>query len=435
MPDSSQELSKADERRRFEEVWSGHMPTTTGYRKLLLGLFLAGLATFAQLYSPQGLLPLISQDMGVTADQAALLVSAATLGLAIAVIPWSFVGDKLGRKKTMGIAIVTASIFSIAALLSPSFEWMIIFRGLEGLFLGGVPALAMAYLNEEVHRTVAAQAAGTFIAGTVVGGLVGRVVATPIGDWLHWRTGMATVVVISVVAAVGFLWLSPAARRFSPAGHSFKQAIQAITGNLRSKVLLVMYLQGMLLMGGFVAVYNYLGFHLTEEPYNLPVTVVSMLFLAYLAGTWSSPWAGKMATRFGPSRVLLVSNSVLIVTLMGTLVPNIFVVLVSLVIFTGAFFASHSVASGWAGSAALGGRAQSTALYNLCYYTGSSLFGWLGGVFLAQGGWFGTVAMTGGLALTALLLVLYIYVSVVIPRARRAREENLLSAQADSNVE
>ena len=69
------------------QLWLGHAPKTPGFRRLMTGLFFAGVATFAQLYSPQGLLPLIGVDLDITPDQAALLISASTLGLAAAVIP------------------------------------------------------------------------------------------------------------------------------------------------------------------------------------------------------------------------------------------------------------------------------------------------------------------------------------------------------------
>jgi len=406
------------------QVWLGHAPKTAGFRRLMAGLFFAGVATFAQLYSPQGLLPLIAVDLHTTADQTALLVSASTIGLALAVIPWSFVGDRLGRKPAMTISIIAACAFGIGATLSPTFETILIFRVLEGVALGGVPALAMAYLNEEVHPLSAGRSAGTFIAGTVIGGLLGRIVAAPIGEWYHWRIGMGVVLLLAVVSASCFLLLTPQARKFAPTTTSPRKAIASITTNLRSVVLNVMYLQGMLLMGGFVAVYNFLGFHLVEDPYNLPVSVVSLLFLAYLTGTVTSPWAGAMATRYRPSRVLMVLTLTMIVGVLLTLVSNIWVLLGGLVIFTGAFFGAHSVASGWAGAAAEGGRAQSTSLYNLCYYTGSSVFGWLGGIFLTRYGWPGTVVMTAGLAGLALLATVLLYFFVVQPRIKAAREPN-----------
>lgn len=406
------------------QLWMGHAPRTAGFRRLMAGLFFAGVATFAQLYSPQGLLPLISADLDVTADQAALLISASTIGLALAVIPWSFVGDRLGRKPAMTISIIAACVFGVGATLAPSFGLILAFRVLEGVALGGVPALAMAYLNEEVHPAATGESAGTFIAGTVIGGLIGRIVAAPLGEWYHWRIGMAAVLLLAVASAICFLLLTPTARKFQPMTTSLRNAITSITTNLRSPVLIVLYLQGMLLMGGFVAVYNFLGFHLLDEPFNLPVSIVSLVFVAYLMGTVTSPWAGRMASKYRPSQVLMVMTTTMIIAVLLTLIPNIWVLLLGVLIFTGAFFGAHAVASGWAGAAAEGGRAQSTSLYNLCYYTGSSIFGWLGGIFLTQYGWTGTVVMTAGLAALALLATALLYVFVIQPRIKAAREPN-----------
>ncbi|WP_258935230.1 MFS transporter [Nesterenkonia pannonica] len=142
-----------------DAVSRGHAPGSPAYRRLLAALFFIGVATFAQLYSPQGLLPLIAAEQGVTADQAALMVSAATLGLALGVIPWSYVGDRVGRRPAMGWAISLACIFAVVVVLVPGFWPVLIVRFFEGLMLGGVPALAIAYLNEEVSRTAAAAAA------------------------------------------------------------------------------------------------------------------------------------------------------------------------------------------------------------------------------------------------------------------------------------
>ncbi|MCT2088755.1 MFS transporter [Micrococcus terreus] len=386
--------------------WAGHEPGQGGYRRLLWALFLAGVATFSQLYSPQGLLPLISGDLGISASSAALSISAATLGLALGVIPWSYAGDRWGRLRSMGWAVLIACLCSLAATLAPQFDLLLALRFLEGAALGGVPALAIAYLSEEVHARWSAVAAGTYIAGTTLGGLAGRLVAAPIGELTHWRIGMLSVTLMAVACAVGFLLLAPPSRRFTPGRSSFSEAISALTGNLRSPRLLALYAQGMLLMGGFVAMYNFLGFHLTEEPFLLPLSVISLVFVAYLAGTWSSPVAGRLAVRHGRGTVLLASIALMIIGVLITLLPHLVAILAGTVLFTGAFFGAHSVASGWAGTAARAGRAQSSSLYNLGYYGGSSLFGWLGGVFLAEHGWTGTVLMTVGLAVIAGVLAL-----------------------------
>ncbi|WP_311878594.1 MFS transporter [Microbacterium forte] len=85
-------------------TFTGHTPGSPAYRRLIVGLFFAGIATFAQLYSPQAVLPQLSSNLGITPATAALAVSAATLGLAAAVVPWSMVADRMGRVPAMGIS-------------------------------------------------------------------------------------------------------------------------------------------------------------------------------------------------------------------------------------------------------------------------------------------------------------------------------------------
>src|SRR5699024_8056062 len=189
---------------------------TPPYRRLLVALFFIGVATFAQLYSPQGLLPLIAQDLDVSPDQAALMISAATLGLALGVIPWSYIGDAVGRKRAMLTAISLACGFAVLSILMPSFALTLLMRFIEGFMLGGVPALAVACLSEEVSARVAAVAAGTYISGTTIGGLSGRIIAAPVGEQLGWKPGMLAVTGIAVACVLVFLRMAPRAAHFTP---------------------------------------------------------------------------------------------------------------------------------------------------------------------------------------------------------------------------
>ena len=386
-------------------------------RRLLIALFFIGVATFAQLYSPQGLFPLIAAEQEISADQAALMISAATLGLALGVIPWSYIGDAVGRKKAMVWAISLACLFGGLAILMPvvsaelGFELALLMRLIEGFMLGGVPALAVAYLNEEVSPKIAVAAAGTYISGTSLGGLIGRIVAAPVGEQLGWKVGMLTVTVIAAVCVIVFLRLAPVAQNFTPRRVKPREVLPALTGNLRSPLLWTLYLQGFLTMGGFVAMYNFLGFHLAGPPFSIPLWIASFVFLAYLAGTWSSPRAGRLAAKYSRKPVLLAGNLIMILGVALTLIPHLIFIILGTVVLTAGFFAAHAVASGWVGAAATAGRAQSASLYNLGYYGGSSIFGFLGGTALHLAGWSGTVVMVLTLAGLATVLA-----AVVLPR-------------------
>src|SRR5699024_2508776 len=97
-----------------------------------------------------------------------------------------------------------------------------------------------------------------------------------------------------------------------PLLHDFRSAISMSLQHLKRPKLLSLYALAFLLMGGFVAIYNYLGAHLNAPPYLLPVWVTSLAFLAYLAGTISSPIAGRYTSIYGRKRVMLTSTVIAI---------------------------------------------------------------------------------------------------------------------------
>ncbi|MDR6692286.1 putative MFS family arabinose efflux permease [Microbacterium sp. 1154] len=388
--------------------FTGHVPGSREYRRLLIGLFFGGVATFAQLYATQAVLPAIASDVASGPSGAALTVSASTLGLAAAVIPWSLVADRIGRVPAMAIGVVTATLLGAVTPFANDLGSLLALRLLEGIALGAVPAVALAYLSEEVSPRFVAAAAGSYIAGTTVGGLSGRVASGLIGEVAGWRWGVASVVLLCVVSAAVFLTLVPAARGFVPGrsrtvkGPSVRRRLGL---NLRSSVQWALYTQAFLLMGAFVAVYNYLGFHLAASPFSLAPAVVTLLFLAYLAGTVSSPRAGALAVRYGRLPVLLVSTGVMAIGAAAMLIPSVVAVVVGLIAFTAGFFAAHAVASGWTPVAAHPeARAQASSLYYLGYYAGSSVFGWLLGLVFASTGWASFLAVVLGMCAVALLI-------------------------------
>ncbi|QOD93435.1 MFS transporter [Chryseoglobus sp. 28M-23] len=384
--------------------FGGHPRGSREYGRLLAALFIAGIATFTQLWSAQGVLPQIARDLEVGPATAALTVSGTTAGLALAVLPWSWVADRIGRLAAMRIALVSASALGLLAPLAPSIELLVGVRMVEGVALGGLPAVALTYLSEEVDRRHAAVAAATYVAGTSVGGLTGRLVAAPVAELSDWRGGLAAAAAVAAVAAVVFLLLAPRARGFQPGTVRGARHIVSVVRTLsRDRVVVALWLQGALLMGALVTMYNYLGFHLEEAPFGLPPAVASLLFTAYLAGTLSSRMAGALVDRVGRRGVLLASGALVLVGALLTLAPVLAVVIVGLVALTAGFFAGHAVASGWIGARARVGRAQAASIYTLSYYAGSSAAGWLGGVLFVVGDWPAVVALVVALAGSATL--------------------------------
>lgn len=382
--------------------WVGHDAGSSGYRRILIGLFAAGIATFGQMYSTQGILPTVAHALEVNEASAALTVSTATLGLAVSVLGWSWVADRIGRAPAMKIALSISLVLGLLTPLAPGFTTLLVLRSLEGLALGGVPALAVAYLAEEIHVRHVSLAAAIYISGTTVGGLLGRVITGPFADLGGWRLGVTAGGVLSAIAAIIAITLIPRAQGWvRPVGRPTTSVREGVLANLRDPGMLVLYGQAALLMGGFVATYNYLGFRLEREPFGLPVAISSQIFFAYLGGTVSSSVAGRLAATHGRRKVMLTCVVITIVGVVMTFPDNLAMVLTGLFVLTTGFFGAHGVASGWVGARAQVGKAQASALYNLFYYGGSSLFGWLLGYAYVVG-WWGVATAVLVLALTSL---------------------------------
>lgn len=359
-----------------------------------IALLFAGYATFSLLYCVQPLLPEFTKAFGVSPAQSALSVSVTTAALAIAIFVAGFVSEGWSRHKLMTLSLTVSSLLTIIAAFLPSWHGLLIVRALEGLALGGVPAVAMAYLAEEVHPDGLGLAMGLYVGGTAIGGMAGRVISGILADFFSWRVAIGGIGVLGLLATLAFRALLPPSRRFVPrAGMGFTHHRTALTGHLKNRGLPFLFLIGFVLMGSFVTIYNYVGYRLIAAPFNLNQTEIGAIFVVYLTGVVASPWSGKMADVFGRGRVLIAALALMIAGVAMTLSPSLPVVIVGIACMTFGFFAGHSVASGWVGLLAKGAKGQAAALYLLAYYIGSSVLGSWGGHFWTIDGWRGVTGL------------------------------------------
>ncbi|TQN30661.1 YNFM family putative membrane transporter [Haloactinospora alba] len=403
-----------------ERHWRGHSAGSREYRRIVAAMTAAGIATFAQLYAVQAVLPGMAETFSASSSRVALSVSFATGGLAACVLLWSGLADRVGRVRVMTVSLGAATLLGLAAPLAPGMGTLLALRAAQGAALGGVPAVAMAYLAEEVNPRHLSRAAGAYIAGNTVGGMAGRLVAGVVSDVAGWRWGIGADSLLGLAALALFLTAVPRPRGFRPTRR--RGSGPGLARRLRDSVtdpgLVALYCQALFLMGGFVTVYNYLGFRMTGGEFGLSQTLVAFLFVTYLAGTVSSAAVGRVTERTGRHTVLLVCVVMMALGTLALLGDSLAIVVPGLLVLTFFFFAAHATASGWVGHRApANARAQAGALYTLSYYLGSSGFGWLGGVFYDHVGWGGVVAYVVALCAAAALAGL----ALVVPRSARRR--------------
>lgn len=390
-------------------------------RRIRLALLFGALALFALLYAPQAVLPQLAAQFSLTPGTVALVISAGTLGLALAAIPLGTLSEALGRRRTMVTSLLVAEVLGLLLPWVHGFGLMVALRFVQGAAVAGLAAVAVAYLADETGGRYLGTTMGLYVAGTTVGGMSGRIVGGVVADFTGWNGGMLAVAVLAGVCTIAFVVLLPAERSHSRQPLRWRPLLAGLRGAATDPLLYAPYLVAALGMGTFVTVYNVLGFRLTAPPLLVPPALAALAFLAYAAGTVSSAVAGRAADRWGRSPVLLCGLAVTVLGLLVMLAGHLALILTGLVVFTGGFFMAHSVASTWVGAQApVSARGQASSLYQFCYYAGSSVGGVVGGTAFAAWGWPGmTVLLCCWLAVAAVGVVL----TRVLPSLRaRSRE-------------
>jgi YNFM family putative membrane transporter len=387
---------------------SPYRPGSAGYRRVMAAVFAAGMATFVLLYDVQALLPELVEAYALTPARATLALSLTTATLAVALLVVGPLSERVGRTPLIHAALWSAAVVGVACALAPTWEALLGLRMLQGVTLAGLPAVATAYLREELHPSAHGRAFGLYIAGTALGGMAGRVVTAPIAGVAGWRWGLAAAALFALACAVLVAWLLPASRHFVRRPAGARAVLAGARAAVSDRALVALYVLGACGIGTMVAVFNGLGFRLSAAPYDLPVGTISLVYLVYALGSVSSAASGRVADRIGRRATIPAGCALALVGAWLTLASALPVIVLGMAALTVGFFCVHGVASGWVTSRAhlAGvGTAQAAAFYAFAYYVGASVNGWLGSAAWSRAGWPGVVALASALLLTVCVMV------------------------------
>ncbi|MQT71998.1 MFS transporter, partial [Pseudomonas sp. FSL R10-0071] len=111
-----------------------------------------------------------------------------------------------------------------------------------------------------------------------------------------------------------------------------------------------------------VTLFNYIGYRLLADPYNMNQAVVGLLSVVYLSGIYSSAQIGALADKLGRRKVLWAVIVLMLAGIALTLFEPIALVIIGMLLFTFGFFGAHSVASSWIGRRATKAKGQASSL-------------------------------------------------------------------------
>ncbi|MDT0198256.1 MULTISPECIES: MFS transporter [unclassified Acinetobacter] len=375
---------------------------SSAFKAVLFSLFLAGFAIFSSLYCVQPMMPILADYFQVSPTQSSFPLSFSTIALAVGLIFTGLISDRFGRKPIMVWSLFSVSVLLLLSAILPIWSVFLTTRVMIGLTVSGVAAVAMTYIGEEIAEKDIGFAMGLYISGTAIGGMGGRLIAGVLVDFISWQSATLLIGILNLCIAGLFYYLLPASQHFKAYPIKLNRFKNSFRHNLADPKLRVLFLQGFILMGCFVSVFNYLSYRLIQAPFELSHVWIGVISITYLAGIYSSPRAAHWGRHYGKFNILAAMILMMLVGLALMLINQLVIVFIGLLIFTFSFFAAHSTASSWVSIQSLQYRAVGSSLYLFCYYLGSSVWGSSSGLVWENYGWIGLTVFIAALLLTGL---------------------------------
>jgi predicted MFS family arabinose efflux permease len=364
--------------------------STISARQLAVGLI--GYCAFVNLYAPQSILPLLSQEFGATAAQVSTIITVSTLAVAVTAPFTGAIADVLGRKRVIVAAMFVLVVPTLMVGLATSLSAFIFWRAVQGLVLPPIFAVTVAYIGDEWPPREATTAAGIYSSGSSIGGFTGRLITGLLADLIGWRAGFIALAGIAFAGAIATIFLLPHERKFVRSEGLLASGRQMLA-HFRNGQLLATYAVGFGVLFNFICTFTYVSFHLAAAPYNLSATWLGAIFVVYLTGSALTPWAGWAIGRFGRRRFTARVLALWIAGIALTLVPSLPLIILGLAISAGCGLVCQAISIGYVTTTAKAGRSSAVGLYVTSFYVGGSFGAALGGLAWTLGGWPACVAL------------------------------------------
>ncbi|PGH52085.1 MFS transporter [Streptomyces sp. Ru87] len=113
--------------------------------------FMIGAVTFFEAFDQllaASALPVLTEQWNLSTGQATFAVTAASVGMLLGAFGAGWLGDKIGRVRTVALGVLVTGLASIAVALAANIEMFAAFRFVQGVGIGGVVPIAATYINE-----------------------------------------------------------------------------------------------------------------------------------------------------------------------------------------------------------------------------------------------------------------------------------------------
>ncbi len=174
-------------------------------------MFISGMGFFTDAYDLfiiGVVMALLKTEWHITPTEEGAVASTALLASAVGAVLFGRIADMLGRKRIYGYEVLVLAVGAIASALSPNIWWLIFFRIILGIGIGGDYPVSSTIMSEYASKRTrglmvtlvfAMQAAGLIVGPALAAGLL----VTSLSHDTIWRILLAA----GAVPAMSVFWM------------------------------------------------------------------------------------------------------------------------------------------------------------------------------------------------------------------------------------
>lgn len=373
-----------------------------------IAIAFGAVCAFTNLYAPQAVLPLLSEEFSASPTEVSAMMTACTLAVALMAPFAGAIADMLGRKRIIAAAMLSLAVPTLLLSLAPDLQTLIALRFIQGLLLPPIFAVLITYIGEEWPAAEATRMTGLYVSAASFGGFLGRFLTGVIADHAGWRAAFAAEAALTLALAIGFTLMLPRETRFVRST-SFGTTLLQMLRHLANPQLLATFAIGFGVLFNFIAAFTYINFYLAAPPFNLTPTLLGALFVVYLIGSMLAPFTGRAVAFFGRRRFVLMVLAGWMAGTALTLVPSLPVIVAGLALSVVCGFFCQACSTSYVAITAQQGASTAVGLYVTSFYVGGSVGAVLPGFAWTLGHWPGVVMVVAGMIVVMAALVTFVW--------------------------
>ena len=343
---------------------------------------------FSVMYATQPLQPLLAKEFMITMTQSSLFTTVIMFWLGVAPIIYGYTLQSVSSKKMLLISLAILLITNTILGLSSSFEMFLFVRFAQGLVIPAILTSSMTILANIDKKNIQFNMS-IYVASTVVGGLLGRVMSGFIATEFGWRG-----VFISLSIALFIALFLVKSMDLDVDVKLTKATPRDLFLILKDRRFAIIYFIMFVVFFVFAGLLNLIPFRLKELFGDVSEATIGLLYFGYGSGIVVALFSRKIVKFFkGEVQTMLVGGFLYtLVTFLFTSKDMIAIFFV-IFLFCIGMFAVHSVATGLANSMKKSQKGITSGMYLTFYYLGGTAGSVIPSMIYDKFGWNSLIAV------------------------------------------